>query len=76
VRYENPVALYGGEFGTKFHEYFARNCKGILHPGGFIVLEFEPFQKKRLEEVFTREGWKAKFVEDFAGKPRILIVYK
>ena len=75
VKYENPVALYGGEFGTKFHEFFARSCKEILHPEGFMALEFEPFQRKRLEEVFTREGWKIEFVEDFAGNPRVLIAF-
>ncbi len=76
VRYENPVALYGGQFGTQFHEYFAGNCKNILQPDGFMALEFEPFQRERLEEVFTREGWEVEFVEDFAGNERVLIAYK
>jgi release factor glutamine methyltransferase len=73
LNHENPIALFGGQLGTKFHEFFAENCKSILLPNGFLALEFEPFQKPILEEVFKKQGWKVAFVEDFAGNPRVLI---
>ncbi|NPB04988.1 MAG: peptide chain release factor N(5)-glutamine methyltransferase [Aquificae bacterium] len=75
VLYENPLALFGGPGGTKFHEFFARACKPLLKRGGFLAVEFEPFQKKRLLEVFEREGWNAEVVEDFLGHPRVLIAF-
>lgn len=76
VKYENPVALNGGKGGTKFHKFFATHCDKILKEDGFMVLEFEPFQKGELEKFFTSKGWKVEFVEDFVGNPRILIAKK
>jgi release factor glutamine methyltransferase len=76
VRNENPTALYGGEDGTLFHRFFAERCGEVLNKGGFMVLEFEPFQKGVLEKVFKQKGWKVEFVEDFAGYPRVLIARK
>ncbi len=71
VRNENPLALFGGEDGTLFHRYFAENCPSVLKKGGLLFLEFEPFQKEKLERYF--KNWKTRFVEDFAGNPRVLI---
>jgi release factor glutamine methyltransferase len=75
VLYENPVALFGGKFGTKFHEFYAIHCKELLNPNGFMVLEFEPFQKEHLQKFFQSHGWKVEFVKDFAGKERVLVAY-
>ncbi len=76
VLYENPVALFGGKGGTKFHRFFASYCGDVLTDEGFMVLEFEPFQKGKLEKIFTKNGWKVEFVEDFAGNPRVLVAKK
>jgi len=73
---ENPLALFGGKGGIKFHKFFAEHCKRVLKPFGFMVLEFEPFQREVLENFFTSKGWKVQFVNDFAGSPRILIANK
>jgi len=75
VIYENPLALFGGKRGTKFHEFFAENCKKVLNTGGFLALEFEPFQKDRLERLFKSNGWRVEFVKDFAGNPRVIIAF-
>ena len=76
VVYENPIAIFGGKDGTKFHSFFAKICKNLLREGGFMVLEFEPFQKEKLEKIFLNEGWKVEFREDFAGNPRVLVARK
>ena len=76
VRYENVVALNGGKGGTKFHKFFASHCDKILREDGFMLLEFEPFQKEELESFFTSRGWKVEFIKDFAGNPRVLLAKK
>jgi len=73
LRHENPVALFGGKGGIKFHTFFAQYCKGILKKEGFLALEFEPFQKPLLEKVFKTQNWEVEFIEDFAGNPRVLV---
>jgi len=73
VLYESPTALFGGEDGTLFHRYILKNCPRRVKRGGFIALEFEPFQLKRLKELCQSEGLRCRFEEDFAGAPRILI---
>ncbi len=73
LRHENPVALFGGKGGIKFHTFFAQYCKGILKKEGFLALEFEPFQKPLLEKVFKTHNWEVEFIEDFAGNPRVLV---
>ena len=73
VLYENPVALFGGEKGLDFYRFFAENCKAILKPGGFLAVEFEPFQKPYLEKIFKERNWEVEFFTDFAGNYRTMV---
>ena len=72
---ENHIALFGGKDGTKFHRFFAQNCKKNLKKGGFMILEFEPFQREFLENFFKTLGWKVKVETDFLENPRVLIAF-
>ena len=76
VLYENPLALFGGKKGIKFHTFLTTHCRKILKKGGYMFLEIAGFQKKILEEKLSfTGGWKQlNFYKDFGGEYRVLVL--
>ncbi|MFH1401917.1 MAG: HemK family protein methyltransferase [Parcubacteria group bacterium] len=69
---EPLAALFSGKDGMVIIEKFLNQVKDYLKPAGKIFLEFDPFQKKKIEKIVKKEGIKVVFRKDQFGKCRWL----
>jgi release factor glutamine methyltransferase len=66
------VALFSGKDGTVMIEKFFSRVKNYLNPAGKIFLEFDPSQKKKIEKIAEKEGFKVFLKKDQFNKIRWL----
>jgi release factor glutamine methyltransferase len=71
---EPKIALFAGEEGMDFIEKFLKEVKNHLKPGGIFYLEFDPLQKRKIEEIMRRERFEFSFHKDQFKKFRWLRV--
>lgn len=71
---EPRSALDGGATGITLIERLLNQAKGRLHPGGLILLEFDPVQVENLIQIARQcyPGSNVHIVQDLAGRDRCL----
>lgn len=67
---EPHVALFAGKDGTVLIKKFFSQVKKYLKPGGKIFIEFDPLQKREINEISKKEGFVELFKKDQFGKIR------
>jgi len=58
LKFEPEMALFGGQDGLFYIKKFLRDALRFLRPGGKIFLEFSPEQKKEIEKIFKKFGYR------------------
>ena len=73
--FEPRIALDGGRRGTEILEKLVKGSARHLLPGGALVLEIGETQAEELLGVVEHTGAyrQARILEDYAGKPRVLV---
>ena len=76
LKYEPQKALFGGEDGIFYIRKFLEEAKNYLNPSGRIFMEFDPAQKKQIEKLIKKFGYKnCEFHKDQYGKWRWVAVF-
>lgn len=67
-------ALFAPQKGLLFYEYFSKNLKNHLHPGGNLLLEIGYDQQEEVCDLFLKQSWifKGAF-KDLLGHDRIVV---
>jgi release factor glutamine methyltransferase len=72
--YDPRGALDGGADGLDFYRRFATEARGLLKPGGKIMLEFGDGQGDPIRKIFEAQNWIVEAIrEDYTHRQRILI---
>ena len=75
LKYEPHKALFGGADGLFCIRKFLKDAKNHLNSGGKIFMEFSPEQKKEIEKLAEKYGYKNhKFCKDQYGKWRYVVI--
>lgn len=76
--FEPRIALDGGRRGTEILERIVKASPRHLLPGGVLVLEIGETQGEELLGTVEHTGQyrQARILEDYAGKPRVLVARK
>jgi len=69
---EPSAALFAGKDGMFWIEKFLREAKNHLNRKGIIYMEFDPFQKDKIEKILKKEKFKFQFQKDQFKKYRWL----
>jgi len=72
LKTEPKTALFSGKDGMNHIKRFLRQVKNYLKPNGIFFLEFDPLQKKSIENILKKQGFKFKFYKDQFKKWRWL----
>ena len=74
---EPKISWYGGRRGLKYIKKFLKEAKKHLKKGGTIFMEIDPLQKKDVEKILKKEGYKDfKFYKDQFRKIRWVKILK
>ncbi len=74
LNFEPKVALFGGNDGFLYIKKFLKGARDHLNKGGKIYMEFDSWQKSRIEEILKHSGYRnCQFNKDQYGKWRYLI---
>ncbi len=75
LRYEPQMALFGGKDGLFYIRKFLAEAKNFLNPEGIIFMEFDHVQKKHMEKLIKKYGYKKfEFFKDQYGKWRWVVM--
>ncbi len=75
VDFEPHGALFGGKDGLKFVDAFLAAAKNAFVPGGSIYMEFDSPQKKHIEKLVKKFGYKTcQFHQDQYRKWRWVVI--
>ncbi len=70
--YEPRIATTDGADGLRFINHIAKFGKGLLNPGGALLVEIGYGQSEGVLEIFFKEGYVGvEVLQDYAGIPRI-----
>lgn len=70
---EPKISWYGGKRGLKYIKKFLKKAKHHLKNNGKIFMELDPYQKKDVEKILTKENYKKyRFFKDQFKKWRCL----
>lgn len=73
VLQKEPVAaLFAGKDGMFWIEKFLKEAKKHLNKNGIVYMEFDPFQKDKIEKILKKEEFKCSFRKDQFKKYRWL----
>ncbi len=76
LEYEPKKALFGGGDGLFYIKKFLGQVKNNLNKNGKIYMEFDSIQKKEIEKLIKKYGYKNyKFYKDQYNKWRWVIVF-
>ncbi len=74
VRKEPHIALDGGEDGLYFYKQIINNAKKYLNPNGYLAFEIGYNQKKLVEDLLEKNGYKNIYSKkDLSGNDRVII---
>jgi len=73
--YEPAMALYAGADGLDIYRRLIPQAEAVLKAGGRLAMEFGFGQRERLRELL-KEWEDVRFVEDYAGIPRVVLARK
>ncbi len=77
LAYEPKMALFGGKDGLFYIKKFLAIAKYFLNSDGKIYMEFDPPQKKELQNLLLEYSYKTwEFKKDQYDKFRYVIIYK
>jgi release factor glutamine methyltransferase len=74
AEYEPDEALFAGKEGLDAYRELAPQLSKLLAPGGFAAIEMAPDQAASVTALLTRDGLKSRVADDFAGRPRALLL--
>lgn len=74
--FEPSIALYGGFDGMKYIERFLKEAPDYLKEKGVVFMEFDPEQKKRIEDIVKDKYSKFEFFKDEFDKYRFVRIEK
>jgi len=75
LQHEPRVALFGGEDGLSLIRRFLAAAKNRLTPNGKIYMEFDYVQKKDIEKLLQKFGYKNyQFHKDQYGRARYVVI--
>jgi len=75
--YDPHLALFSGEDALRFYRVLARHARGMLAPGGRLIVETHAHYASGVADVFGDAGLTNIQVEqDLAGRPRIAMAMK
>jgi len=75
LKYEPKQALFGGSDGLLYIRKFLAKAKNFLNDNGKIYMEFDSIQKKQIERLLKKFGYKKwEFHKDQYGKSRYVVV--
>ena len=70
---EPTVALLGGADGLDHYKKLACECRGIIRPGGMLLLEHGIDQQRAIVELLLQNGWTTvQGHNDYFGNPRVV----
>lgn len=69
---EPSTALFAGKDGMFWIKKFLKEVKKHLNKNGIIYMEFDPFQKERIEKILKKQRFKFQFRKDQFKKYRWL----
>ena len=72
--YEPDEALFGGGEGLDAYRVLAPQLPHLLNPGGLAAIEIGPSQVGAVSALLARDGLQAKVANDFAGRPRAVLL--
>jgi len=72
--YEPDEALFAGKSGLEAYATLAPQLPRLLAPGGLAAIEIGYDQAEPVTALLTRDGLQSKVVNDFAGRPRALLL--
>lgn len=77
VREHDPeLALYSGEDGLDLIRVISRAARGLIAPGGLLVLEHAEGQGADIRALLTRDGWRAAATHrDLTGRDRATVAH-
>ena len=77
VREHDPeLALYSGEDGLDLIRVISRAARGLIAPGGVLVLEHAEGQGADIRALLGRDGWRAAATHrDLTGRDRATVAY-
>lgn len=74
VKYEPHRSLFAGRDGLTYVKLFLKEAKHHLNPGGNMYVEFDPPQRKEIDQLFKKLGYKTwQFYKDQYGKWRFVV---
>jgi len=77
LKFEPKNALFGGVDGFFYINKFLKEASNFLKEKGRIYMEFDYIQKKGIDKLLKKYGYKKyHFSKDQFGKPRFLVVEK
>lgn len=74
--YEPRIALDGGGDGLDFYRAILDGAAGSIHPSARLILEIGAGQRERVSRLAKRFGFSFREVNDLAGIPRVLVLYR
>lgn len=72
--FEPDEALFAGETGLDAYRALAPQLPALLNPGGLAAVEIGHDQGKAVTSLLTRDGLKARVANDFADRPRAVLL--
>lgn len=72
--FEPDEALFAGETGLDAYSELAPQLPQLLNAGGLAAVEIGPEQGKAVTQLLARDGLKARIVNDFADRPRAVLL--
>jgi release factor glutamine methyltransferase len=75
-KFEPAIALYGGKDGMEIIRFFLTEAKEHLKEDGLIIMEFDPEQKKEIEEIIKNIYSDYEFKKDQFDKYRFVKINK
>lgn len=73
IRYEPPVAVFGGKSGTEFFQRIAEVGRQLLKDDGWVLVETAYNQASAVKSIFAEAGYRSiQVFKDYDGNERVV----